>query len=176
MTDKQLVSYKSLENALDLAATVAACARADLCDIGDLQERIEESLHDLVHMFCYQGRKAIEQSNVGKNINAIANIRPQSKPADALLISGDTTNLVPLSNESFWWIINRIVHSLDFAVLRVKNIQEKSDSVLFTHLDVGGSRVISFRSDRDPEGILHYVDLDALVTCFVQDVAPLLSK
>ena len=125
-------------------------------------------------MFCYQGRKAIEQSNHGKNIGTISNIYPHSKPTNALLISDDTTNLVPLSNESFWWIINRIVHSLDFTVLRVENIQQDLGSVFCKHLDVGGSRVISFRSDRDPDDILHYVDLDALVTSFVQDVAPLL--
>jgi len=173
------IAHQSRETALNLAATIVAYARADLTEVGrdtDLQQRLEQSLHDLVHEFCYHSRKAIERNAGGKALPSfLADIRVHPKPSAALLASNDLVVRVPLSSESFWWIVNRIVHSLDFAVLsNVKSIETVGDSVIWSNLDVGSLRLVSFRSDRDADDTLHYVDLEALVMTFARDIVPLL--
>lgn len=169
---------KSLEKSLELATTIVAYCRADLTDIAHLQEQLDESLYDLVHMFCYQSRKAIEQSELIKTINKL-DICPHVLPTWGDLRDKDSEFEVQFSSRSFWWIINRIIHSQTFTVLRLLSTKERGEQVWkITCRDPGSgkSSVVSFRSDYDQDEQLHYVDISALVVVYIKEIVPLLEK
>ena len=173
------ISDKSRETALALAATLLAYARSDIGEIADgtdLAERLEDGLYDLVHEFCYHSRKAVERARGVSKHPTIGQLRVHERPTAALISREGSTCRVPLTDESFEWIVNRIVHSLDFEVVTTaEGIETHRDGVVVTSLDVGGPRLIGFRSDRDQDRTMHYVELESLVLTFARRIAPLLG-
>lgn len=81
-----------------------------------------------------------------------------------------------LSNRSFWWIINRIVHSQQATILDGLSSIEKTTSahegsvIVESKLDVWGPRVIACRSDHDQPDTFYYVGLENLVIAYIDKV------
>jgi len=82
---------------------------------------------------------------------------------------------VELTSESFIWIVNQIVHSLDFEVVTsVEGIDTHCERIVITNLDISGPRIVGFRSDRD-KGTMQYVEVESLVLTFAREIAPRLA-
>jgi len=163
---------RSRDTALQLAATVLAYSTCDIESVAsgtELPERLEEALHDLVHEFCYHARKSIERHS----LTGVAKTIIVHREPTVAEVASSPDAVVELTSESFWWVVNRIMHSLDFSVIKqVQAISTRTGGLTISRLDVGGPRLVAFSSDYDKGTQLHYVSLEALVLCFVRQIVP----
>ncbi len=129
-------------------------------------------LIDLVHEFCFNARRAIERAEKYRpGIIARLQAYKAHGSTDELVLSNIDRTFHPepiyLTNESFWWILGRIIHSKETEVIY------RTVKVVFTneatgqHYTIKQPAAFGFSSDRDGEKINHYVEFEALVIPYV---------
>ena len=107
-------------------------------------------------------------------MSSLKKVTPHKLDEAAVFRGGKTVNF---TNQSFWWIINRIVHSQQAIIIDdLSSIIEESTRVDEQHViaihkaNVLGPRVIAFRSNHDDPGIFYYVGLENLVIAYLDKI------
>jgi hypothetical protein len=128
---------------------------------------------DLVHEFCFNARRAIERAEKYRP-GIIANVQ-------ALKIHYDRSELElskfeqpsksPLTEESFWWVLGRIIHSKEtHIVYRTLDVVITDEARGRLH-SIMQPVAFGFSSDRDDDRIDHFVELEAFVLLYVRGIA-----
>ena len=169
------------QSAINTGALILACCRADLKGFEiaatiDLEMILKEKQLDMTHDFAYQTRKVIERAGkVSPDLlSSLKKVTPHKLDEAAVFRGGKMVNF---TNQSFWWIINRIVHSQQAIIIDdLSSIIEESTRVDEQHviaihkLNVLGPRVIAFRSSHDEPETFFYVGLENLVIAYVDKI------
>ncbi|HME42070.1 MAG TPA: hypothetical protein VKF36_03205 [Syntrophorhabdales bacterium] len=169
------------QSAINTGALILACCRADLKGFEiaatiDLEMILKEKQLDMTHDFAYQTRKVIERAGkVSPDLLiSLKKVKPHKLDEGAVFRDGKRVNF---TNQSFWWIINRIVHSQQAKTIDdLSSIIEESTRVdeghafVIENLNVLGPRVIAFRSNHDDPGIFYYVGLENLVIAYLDKI------
>ena len=108
--------------ALERAALIYTFARSTNEDTPEgyaIYGRQLPMLIDLVHEFCFNARRAIERAEKYRP-GIIANLqalRVHYGKQELVLSELDHPRTVPLTQESFWWVLGRIIHSKETQVM-----------------------------------------------------------
>lgn len=168
---------KSLANATQILA-LSNLSIVDREPAYNLRVRWEIQIQDTMHDFCYTVRKAIEISEkVGSGAQSEAADVSLHSEAEGLNVEIGPDEEIELCDRSFWWVINRIIHS------REAKVQERSEILVGEPWGLPhqtSSRLepkyFAFRSDYDDEGDLHYISIERLVNIFISRIEPMISN
>lgn len=170
--------HRYRNRSLELAATLAVFANSTVCDrgpIGKLEVRQLSQLIAMVQEFAFNCRKAIEQTE-----KVEPGILEQAKTLQIYFLNGKilksvTGETFELADQTFWWVINRLIHAL---TIYVKPFE--------TNVTVYGKRgrlridrslkYIAFRSDYDLPDEIHHLAIDDLLTTFLIGIAPRIEQ
>ena len=162
--------------ALERAVFVYTCARSTIegTPAGfTVYERQLVMLIDLVHEFCFNARRAIERADRYRpgTLADAQRLRVHSSEAELKLSDFDMPKTIPLTQESFWWVLGRIIHSKEtHVVYRTLDIVI-DDERTGNHHSIEQPVAFGFSSDRDSDHIDHYVLLESLVMPYLGRVA-----
>ncbi|MBK7975294.1 MAG: hypothetical protein IPK07_19090 [Deltaproteobacteria bacterium] len=164
--------------ALEKAALILAIARSEMSDVwgySDLKFRQTIALYDLLHEFAYSTRKAIERTEtMAPGIIQKAKATPVHRGRTEFPCeSWNPGETIALVQESFWWVVNRIMHSTETLVVDyVARVEFHEASRTGQHWAVEQPRVFGFRSDYDQEQNLHHVHTESFVMAYVHMLSP----
>lgn len=83
----------------------------------------------------------------------------------------ENPNKIPLTQESFWWVLGRIIHSKEtHVVYRTVDIVVTSEAT-GCHYSIMQPVAFGFSSDRDSTRIDHFVELEAFVLPYLSGIA-----
>jgi hypothetical protein len=162
--------------ALERAALIYTFARSTNEDTPTgyaIYQRQLPMLIDLMHEFCFNARRAIERAERYKPgiIAGLQSLEVHYGEKELLLSELDHPPSVPLTEESFWWILGRIIHSKETQVIY------RTVDVVVTNEQTGRHHTVrqpvafGFSSDRDTNRIDHYVELEQFVACYVGGIS-----
>lgn len=162
--------------ALDRATLIYTFARSTTEDTPEgyaIYGRQLPILIDLVHEFCFNARRAIERAEKCKP-GIIANLQALKihfGRAELFLSDLDYPKSIPLTQESFWWVLGRIIHSKETGlVYRTVDVAVTDQHTGRRH-SVRQPVAFGFSSDRDNDRIDHYIDLESFVTPYVGGIS-----
>lgn len=161
---------RSLEVATQLLG-LSSISVVDRDTLYDLNVRWFIQIQDLVHDFAYSARKGIEITADIEPATLVAAKEAQPH-ATGQRVQVDIDRHIDLCDQSFWWIINRLIHS------RKLTVQEVVETI------VGGPwalphqtssrvapRFVGFRSDYDDREQFNYVGIQELVACYISPIS-----
>lgn len=159
--------------ALDRASLILTFSRSEYEDSGglyDLHLRQTIRLIDLVHEFCFNARRAVERAErykpgvLRKAQELLVHHFQREIQTDCL----DPKAVIRLTDQCFWWILGRIIHSRDTMVVkRTDRIVFDDSSGTGRHWSVFQPVALAFESDRDDPDESHHVHLESLVRAYV---------
>jgi len=163
--------------ALERAALIYTFARSTIEDTPSgnaLYARQLVTLIDLVHEFCFNARRAIERAEKYRpgTIGSVQKWQVHRGKTELFLSNVDRPKLIPLTQESLWWILGRIIHSKETQVIF------RTVDVVITNQNTGRHHCVwqpvafAFSSDRDGDKADHFVELESLVLAYSDLVAP----
>lgn len=102
--------------ALERAALIYTFARStneDTAEGYSIYGRQLVMLIDLVHEFCFNARRAIERAERYRPgvIASVQALKVHYGETELDLSPYESPSRIPLSQESFWWVLGRIIHS-----------------------------------------------------------------
>jgi hypothetical protein len=162
--------------ALERAALIYTFARStheDTPAAYAIHSRQLAMLIDLVHEFCFNARRAIERAEKYRP-GIIANVQELQVHygrKELTLSDLDHPTQIPLTQESFWWVLGRIIHSKETQVVY------RTVDVVVTNKETGRHHCVrqpvafGFSSDRDSDRVDHYVELEAFVVPYFGGIA-----
>jgi hypothetical protein len=162
--------------ALERAALIYTFARSTSEDTPEgyaIYSRQLPMLIDLVHEFCFNARRAVERAEKYKP-GVIANLQAlklHHGKTELFLSELDHPKSVALTQESFWWVLGRIIHSKETQVIY------RTVEVVITNQRTGRHHTVrqpialGFSSNRDSDQINHYIELEAFVTPYVGGIS-----
>jgi hypothetical protein len=130
-------------------------------------------LIDLVHEFCFNARRAIERAEK-YTPGIIANLQALKLhygKTELVLSELDHPKSVALTQESFWWVLGRIIHSKETQVIYRTVDVVITDQRTGRHHTVSQPVAFGFSSDRDSERINHYIELESFITPYVGGIS-----
>lgn len=162
---------------MDKATIIIAISRSHFIDREDLYSldlRQTTLLIDLLHEFSFVARKAIERADkhspgvIDYTKNLIVH-----HPWTVNELSTNWKQCPTLTQQKFWWIANRIVHSRDTLV-------KHRDIILPVELWPAPSMITSqwtptcfgFQSDYDNDREMHYVHIESYIKAYVGGISP----
>lgn len=172
----------ALENAIVLLALSRCPVHSHFDDYLITGPRAIVRMMTETHAFCQNARKALEVSNVIDNkILPIAYQAKLHNTGHTIDIFGEDNAMI--TDQSFMWILGRIIHSLSVAV---------HDET--TYLSQHGKRIYSetrrkyfaFGSDKDEPSAaaasyvvsvekMHYIEMDAFLKCYTGQLSYLIE-
>jgi hypothetical protein len=162
--------------ALERAALIYTFARSTNEDTPEgyaIYGRQLPMLIDLVHEFCFNARRAIERAEKyrpGIIANLLA-LKVHYGKQELVLSEFDHPKTILLTQESYWWVLGRIIHSKETQVIY------RTVDVVITNEQTGRHHCIrqpvafGFSSDRDSDRINHYIDLESFVTPYAGGIS-----
>jgi hypothetical protein len=135
-------------------------------------------LIDLVHEFCFNARRAIERAEKYRPgiIASLQALRVHYGRQELILSELDHPKTIALTQESFWWVLGRIIHSKETQVIYQTVEMVITDEQTGRHHCITQPVAFGFSSDRDSEKINHYVELEAFVMPYVGSVSHQISE
>ena len=142
----------------------------------NLQVRQHAQMTRLLHQICFNLRKAIElveREAVGTISQTKATCVHSSGKTMVLneLLPDET---VTLSDKSFWWIVCRMIHSIETTI---------RTSTINTDINSRGRfyctyqlTYFGFRSDFDEDTTMHYIKVEDFLYTYLQTVDPILDQ
>lgn len=126
-------------------------------------------LIDIVHEFCFNARRAIERAEKHQPglIASLQELKTNYGKSELALSELDTPKSIALTQESFWWVLGRIIHSKETQVIY------RTVDVIFTDQRTGRHHTINqpvafgFSSDRDSDRINHFIELESFALSYV---------
>ena len=167
--------------ALERAALIYTFARSTNEDTPEgcaIYGRQLPMLIDLVHEFCFNARRAIERAEKYRP-GLIASLQATTVhygKQELALSELDHPKSIPLTQESYWWVLGRIIHSKETQVMY------RTVEVVITNKQTGRHHCIrqpiafGFSSDRDSDRINHYIELESFVTPYVGRISHQISE
>ena len=167
--------------ALERAALIYTFARSTNEDTPDgyaIYVRQLPMLIDLVHEFCFNARRAIERAEKYRPgiIASLQATKVHYGKQELALSELDHPTSIPLTQESYWWVLGRIIHSKETQVVY------RTVEVVITNKQTGRHHCIrqpvafGFSSDRDSARINHYIELESFVTPYVARISQQISE
>jgi hypothetical protein len=173
--------WRFQDAALERAALIYTFSRSTIEDTPSgnaLYMRQLVMLIDLVHEFCFNARRAIERAEKYQP-GMIANIQKWNvhrEKTELFLSNYDHPKQIPLTQESLWWILGRIIHSKETQVIfRTADIV-MTNQVTGRHYSVRQPVAFAFSSDRDSDKTNHFVELESLILAYVGVVSPQIDR
>jgi hypothetical protein len=128
----------------------------------------------MVQEFAFACRKAIEQTEKVAPVTietAKALAMHLSKGNIAKDVAGESFSL---TEQNFWWVINRLIHALDVYIKPFDtNVEVYGRGKLRIERSLN---YIAFRSDFDDPGTFHHISLEDLLITFLSWVVPALEQ
>ena len=167
--------------ALERAALIYTFARSTNEDTPEgyaIYGRQLPMLIDLVHEFCFNARRAIERAEKYRPgiIASLQTLKVHYGRKELALSELDHPKSIPLTQESYWWVLGRIIHSKETQVMY------RTVEVVVTNKQTGRHHSIQqpvafgFSSDRDSDRINHYIELESFVTPYVGGISYQISE
>ena len=167
--------------ALERAALIYTFARSTNEDTPEgyaIYGRQLPMLIDLVHEFCFNARRAIERAEKYRPgiIASLQTTKVHHGKQELALSELDHPKSIPLTQESYWWVLGRIIHSKETQVMY------RTVEVVITNKQTGRHHCIrqpvafGFSSDRDSDRINHYIELEPFVTPYVGGISHRISE
>jgi hypothetical protein len=141
------------------------------------------TLIDLIHEFCFNARRAIERAETCRPgmIEELQNMDVHGGKQSLELSELDYPRVIALSQESYWWVLDRLVHSPEthvvYRTVEAISIDHVSGSATGWHNTATGYQngyrtinqpvAVGFCSDRDSDRIDQYVELEGLVMHYI---------
>jgi hypothetical protein len=162
--------------ALERAALIYTFARSTIEDtpVGfAIYGRQLPMLIDIVHEFCFNARRAIERAEKYRP-GIIANLQALKVHygrSELPLSELDHPKSITLTQESFWWVLGRVIHSKETQVIY------RTVDVVITNQTTGRHHTVSqpvafgFSSNRDSDQINHFIELESLVACYAGGIS-----
>lgn len=127
-------------------------------------------LIDTVHEFCFNGRRAVERAERYRSgtIDHFKKVQVHYGLKTMELSELDHPKAVDLTQESLWWVMNRIIHSRESGVLYKTTEVVVTDERTGRHHSIRRPVAFGFSSDRDSGAIDHYVGLEELALAYVR--------
>lgn len=162
--------------ALERAALIYTFARSTSEDTPEgyaIYCRQLPMLIDLVHEFCFNARRAIERAEKYRPgiIASLQALKVHYGKQELVLSELDHPRAVPLTQESFWWILGRIIHSKETGVIYRTVDVVVTNQATGRQYSIRQPAALGFSSDRDGDQINHYVELESLVTPYVGGIS-----
>ena len=167
--------------ALERAALIYTFARSTNEDTPEgyaIYGRQLPMLIDLVHEFCFNARRAIERAEKYRPgiIASLQTLKVHYGRQELALSELDHPKSISLTQESYWWVLGRIIHSKETQVIY------RTVEVVVTNKQTGRHHSIrqpvafGFSSDRDNDRINHYIELESFVTPYVGGISCQISE
>ena len=166
--------WRYQDRALEAATELLALSSISIVDrqpLFHLNVRWCIQIEDRVHDFAYFARKAIEVASAAEP--EIIKLAQASKVhPDGGTVAFSESESVTLCTESVWWIIGRLIHSREIAVVELVELLI-GEPWAAPHQQSSWVRpsYIRFRSDHDESNTHHCVEIQALVAAFVPSIS-----
>lgn len=167
--------------ALERAALIYTFARSTHEDVPPaytLYPRQLVMLIDIVHEFCFNARRAIERDEKYRPgvIAGAQALHVHHGRTELSLSEIDNPARLPLTQESFWWVMGRIIHSRETQVMYRTVDIVVTNQTTGRHHSIRQPVAFGFSSDKDPNSMDHYVELEALALGYVGSIAHLVEE
>ena len=172
----------ALENAVVLLALSRCPVHSHFDDYPITGPRTIVRMMTETHAFCQNARKALEVSNVIDNkILPAAYQAKLYNAGDAIKIFGEESTVI--TDQSFMWILGRIIHSLSVAVHDETAYLGQHGRRIYSEIR---RKYFAFGSDKDEPSAaaasyvvsaekMHYIDIDALLKCYTGHLSNLIE-
>jgi hypothetical protein len=165
---------RHLDLACEHAAVLVALAHhrlTPLDPLNQLRERQRALLHDLVHLFSFHARKAIELAGSESAASSLQLASADDIPPPEITDIGIASH----TTKDLWWVLNRIVHSHLLSFGEAETVDSAAAWTADPIRSYWTLSVFSVRSDRDEPGAEHWVEVYHLVRAFLT-LLPLLEQ
>jgi hypothetical protein len=131
-------------------------------------------LIDLMHEFCFNARRVIERAEKYSPgvIAEVQALKIHHGKTELELSQFENPSLIPLTQESFWWVLGRIIHSKETQVVYKTVKVVITSEATGRHHSITQPVAFGFSSDRDSDRINHFIELEAFAMGYVRYVAP----
>lgn len=165
------------DRSMEIATQLLAFSRMAVRDRGvfwHLKIRWNIQIENLMHDFCYAVRKGIElTAKVHPEISDLAKTCFPHEEGGFVKILGE--GRIQLCDRSFWWIVNRIIHSRDTFV-KDQTIQEYvSPEPPHYITNTFSPKFFGFFSDLDQDKEFRYVETEELLQCYLGVIEPVIA-
>jgi hypothetical protein len=169
---RRLAIWRHHEASLEKASLLVALSRCRMTDrepLFELRARQGVQLIELLHEFCYHARKTIEiaetyKSGAINNAKTITMLGYDEWPQADLDIGEDA---VPLTDQSLWWLLGRVIHSQEITVHEQQEAEVGSKWAAAPNITCYWTpTVLSVRSGFDGPDKRHYVYAERLVEAY----------
>lgn len=135
-------------------------------------------LIDLLHEFCFNARRAIERAEKYRPgiIASLQKMKVHYGKQELALSELDHLKSIPLTQESYWWVLGRIIHSKETQVIYRTIEVVVTDEQTGRHHCIQQPVAFGFSSDKDGDHINHYIELEAFVTPYVGGISHQISE
>jgi hypothetical protein len=169
------------DSALERAALIYTFARSTTEDIPAgalIYSRQLVMLIDLVHEFCFNARRAIERAEkyLPGTIEYAQALKVHNARKEIVLSKYEHPDRLPLTEQSLWWVLGRIIHSKDTQVIYRTVDVVVTNSRTGQRFSVMQPAAFAFASDRDDPKVDHYVDIELLATVYIGGIAPRIEQ
>lgn len=169
--------WRWYENALDKATLIIAISRSHLIDREDLfclDLRQTTMQIDLLHEFAFLTRKAIERAEQhAPGILDYARQLVVHHPWIVKNLTDEWSDCPALTDQKFWWIANRIVHSRETMVHHRATLLPVEQWPTPSMLTSERSPIcFGFQSDYDEDRNMHFVHIESFVRAYVGALSP----
>lgn len=167
--------------ALERAALIYTFARSTNEDTPEgyvIYSRQLPMLIDLVHEFCFNARRAIERAEKYRPgiIASLQTLKVHYGKQELALSELDHPKSIPLTQESYWWVLGRIIHSKETQVMYRTVEVVVTDKQAGRHHCIRQPIAFGFSSDKDSDRINHYIELESFVTPYVGGISHQISE
>lgn len=167
--------------ALERAALIYTFARSTNEDTPEgyaIYGRQLSMLIDLVHEFCFNARRSIERAEKYRPgiIASLQTLKVHYGRQELALSEFDHPKSIPLTQESYWWVLGRIIHSKETQVMYRTVEVVVTNKQTGRHHSVRQPVAFGFSSDRDSDRINHYIELESFVTLYVGGISDQISE
>ena len=135
-------------------------------------------LIDLVHEFCFNARRAVERAEKYRP-GIIANLMAMKVhlgKQELALSELDHPKTILLTQESYWWVLGRIIHSKETQIIyRTVDVVTSNERTGRNHC-IRQPVAFGFSSDRDSDQINHYIELESFVTPYAGGISHQVSE
>lgn len=123
----------------------------------------------LVHEFCFNARRAIERAEKYRPgiVASLQALKVHYGKTELALSELDHPKSVTLTQESFWWVLGRIIHSKETQVIYRTVEAVVTDQRTGRHHTIRQPVAFGFSSDRDSDRINHFIELESFVRPYV---------
>lgn len=162
--------------ALERATLIYTFSRSTIEDTPNacaIYDRQLPMLIDLVHEFCFNARRAIERAAKYRPdlIERLQELKANNGKSVLVLSPSDIPNEIALTQESFWWVLGRIIHSKETQVIYRTVDVVITDSRTGRLYTVRQPVAFGFSSDRDSDRIDHFIELESFVAAYVCNIS-----